>query len=95
MAYRTSRDKRGTPEGIREEAITNGQAASDYDFRITLEEVRRKHSKRIEEINAVTYLLFENYSNSYHEINSEKLLELAVSQTALVLEELENGIKQG
>ena len=90
MGYRSPREKRGTPEGIREEAIRNGQPASDYDFRQTLEQFRLKHSRRIEEINAVTYLIFENYSNSYPNINPKKLLELAVTQTALVLKELQN-----
>lgn len=85
MGYRSPRDKRGTPEGLREEAIKNGQSASDYDFKQTLEKFRRKHCKRIEEINAITYLIFENYSNSYQSINSEKLLELAVAQTNLAL----------
>jgi hypothetical protein len=88
MGYRAARDKRGTPEGNRDEAIKNGQSANDYDFRITLNEVRRKHFKRIDEINAVTYLLFENYSSTYPEISSDKLFELAVSQTPLVLKEL-------
>ncbi len=90
MSYQTPRNKKGTKGGIRDEAIHNGQAASDYDFRITLEEVKAKHSKRIEEINAVTYLLFENYTNTYPGICSEKLLELAISQTRLVLESLNN-----
>ncbi len=90
MGYRAPRDKRGTPEGIREEAIRNGQPASDYDFRQTLEQFRLRHSRRIEEINAITYLIFENYSNSYPDISSEKLLELAVMQTSVVLEELKN-----
>lgn len=89
MGYRSPRNKRGTPEGIREEAIRNGQPASDYDFRQTLEKFRCEHSKRIDEINSVTYLIFENYSNSYPDINPEKLLELAVTQTGLVLKELQ------
>ena len=90
MSYRAPRDERGTPEGLRKEAIMNGQSASDYDFKQTLEQFRLKHSQKIEEINAVTYLIFENYTNSYPGISPEKLLELAVMQTTLVLKELKN-----
>ena len=91
MAYRVRREKRGTSEGIREEAIVNGQLASDYDFRQTLEEMRLRHGKKLEEFNAVTYLIFENYSNSYQDIAPEKLLELAVLQTPVALKILEIG----
>lgn len=89
MGYRAPRHKRGTPEGDRDEVINNGQSSVDYDFRQALMEVRLRYGKRIEKINAVTYLIFENYSNSYPDIDSDKLLDLAVLQTKLVLEELE------
>jgi len=90
MAYRARRNQRNTPESIRDEAIQDGQLASVYDFRQTLEEFRRENSKKIEEINSVTYLIFENYRNTYPDINPEKLLELAVGQTPLILEKLKN-----